>query len=81
MKKSLRYLFATAILALALFLLLGVGPKEGYRFVGNRSSLTKVFHRFYCDGAKQIKAADALYFKDRNDAINMGYLPCNSCKP
>ncbi len=49
------------------------------KFIGSTKS--NKFHYPTCSWAKKIKSYNELYFLDREDAINQGYLPCGTCKP
>lgn len=48
-------------------------------FCGNKNS--KVFHNSSCGSVSKMKEENKVYFKNRDEFINNGYKPCNSCKP
>ena len=53
-------------------------PAE-YKYVASKSS--KVFHKSTCTWAKKIKPENLVRYKTREEAINDGKKPCQSCKP
>lgn len=55
-----------------------VSKKEG-KYIASKNS--KKYHKKSCKQAKEIKSANAIYFKDKNDAKKAGYAPCTYCKP
>jgi len=50
-----------------------------YKYIGSINS-TK-YHRPTCEWAKKIKPKNAIYFKDKKEAEQIGYVPCKVCKP
>ncbi|HOJ92884.1 MAG TPA: thermonuclease family protein [Dictyoglomaceae bacterium] len=48
-------------------------------YVGNQKS--KIFHYLCCRYSSQINDENKVYFTSRDDAINLGYRPCEVCKP
>ncbi|MDR2700769.1 MAG: MBL fold metallo-hydrolase [Nitrososphaerota archaeon] len=56
--------------------LLGTGSSE-LAYIGNKNS--KVFHLQSCSFLPQEQ--NRVYFNSRQEAIDAGYTPCNTCKP
>ncbi|HVN23703.1 MAG TPA: thermonuclease family protein [Syntrophorhabdales bacterium] len=48
-------------------------------YVGNKRSY--VFHRPDCPYAAKVPEKNKIIFRDRLDAIKIGYTPCKRCKP
>ena len=48
-------------------------------YIGNKN--TKKFHESDCHWVQKIKQENILYLKDRDQAINNGYIPCKVCQP
>lgn len=71
MKKFLALLVATIVLMTAHVL--------AANYVGNANS--KKFHYSDCSAAQKIKSSNRVEFSSREEAINMGYVPCKKCQP
>lgn len=54
-------------------------PTVEYKYVGNISS--KKYHKLSCKTAKKIKPKNRKYFKTKEEAEKLGYVPCKVCKP
>jgi len=54
-------------------------PVEGVNYVGNKKS--KKFHLPDCRWALKISQKNRVEFRNRQDAIDQGYVPGKSCKP
>ncbi len=48
-------------------------------YVGNSGTLK--FHTLECSAGSKIADRNVVYFKNREDAINQGYVPCKLCNP
>ena len=48
-------------------------------YIGNKNS--KKFHLSTCSGAKDMKEENKVNFSSREEAIESGYTPCQSCDP
>lgn len=48
-------------------------------YCGNKNS--KVFHSASCGSVTNMKEANKVYFKDRNEFMSQGYTPCSRCNP
>lgn len=48
-------------------------------FVGSYKS--NKYHRPDCQWAKKVSKSNIIWFKDRQDARNKGYIPCKVCNP
>ena len=55
-------------------------PQAQGQFVANKK-VGKPFHKVTCSSAKKLKAANAVYFATREEAIKAGHTPCKICKP
>ncbi|MDD2483477.1 MAG: stalk domain-containing protein [Eubacteriales bacterium] len=55
-----------------------VSEKEAL-FVGNSES--KKFHSMSCEAGSKVADRRAVYFKNREDAIEEAYIPCKICNP
>jgi competence protein ComEC len=55
-----------------------IDQKE-YAFVASRHS--DKFHLPSCRYARQIKPANLIGFKTREEAVTAGYVPCKVCRP
>ncbi len=53
-------------------------PKE-IQYCANLKS--KVFHKSDCGSVKNMKEENKFFSKDKNMLTEMGYTPCNNCKP
>ena len=49
------------------------------KYVGHKKS--KKFHKPECMWAKKIKPENQIWFNNRQEAIDKGYIPCKVCKP
>lgn len=56
-----------------------VVDNQSISYCGNKNS--KKFHKSTCGALKNTKDENKVYFKDRNDYINQGYIPCKRCNP
>ena len=56
-----------------------VSPEEYY--VASKRSKRFVFHRPDCEWARRIKQQNLLRFETRDEALDLGYSPCRTCKP
>ena len=57
-------------------------PKLPFRktlYIGNINS--KIFHYPWCLYAQQMSEKSKVYFSSREEAVNLGYRPCEVCKP
>lgn len=54
-------------------------PSSKGEYVGHKSS--KKFHYPYCRWAQKMNPENQHWFKNRQEAIDKGYVPCKSCKP
>lgn len=50
-------------------------------YVATNSTKNNKFHKSTCGWMKNVPAGSEIKFKSREDAINTGFSPCNSCKP
>lgn len=48
-------------------------------YIGNKRS--SAFHRPSCKGVEKIPDKARIVFRNRSDAIKIGYVPCKICKP
>lgn len=48
-------------------------------YIGNSNS--GKFHRADCSSVDKMSEGNKVYFTNRNDAINQGYVPCKICNP
>ena len=48
-------------------------------YVGNKNS--KKFHFSWCSSVADITEKNKVTFSSRDDALNMGYVPCKRCNP
>jgi endonuclease YncB( thermonuclease family) len=48
-------------------------------YIGNINS--KIFHYPWCPYAQQMSEKNKVYFSSREEAVNLGYRPCEVCKP
>ncbi len=48
-------------------------------YVGNKRAQS--FHRPSCKGVEKIPGKSKIVFRNRSDAIKIGYIPCKVCKP
>lgn len=48
-------------------------------YIGN--SGTMKFHTLECDAGSRISDRNVIYFKNREDAVTQGYVPCKLCTP
>lgn len=48
-------------------------------YIGN--SGTMKFHTLECSAGSKIADRNVVYFRDRNEAISQGYVPCKICNP
>ena len=48
-------------------------------YIGNKNS--HVFHRLDCDSVSKMKDKNKMEFYTRDEAIGLGYHPCDRCKP
>ena len=55
-------------------------PQAQGQFVANKKA-GKPFHKPTCTSAKKLKAANAVYFATREEAVKAGHTPCKVCKP
>ncbi len=53
--------------------------KTDMTYIGNKNS--KKFHISTCDGIKNMKETNKVKFSNRDDAVQSGYSPCNTCQP
>jgi endonuclease YncB( thermonuclease family) len=58
---------------------LNLGKEDTYLYVGNKN--TKVFHYIWCRYVSKMNEENKVYFSNREDAENLGYRPCEVCKP
>lgn len=49
------------------------------KYVGSKKS--NKFHYPYCKWAQKINPENEIWFKDRQEAIDKGYVPCKVCDP
>ena len=54
-------------------------PSAKGKYVGHKKS--KKFHYPYCKWAQKMNPENQVWFKNRQEAINKGYVPCRVCKP
>lgn len=52
---------------------------KDYPYVGN--SNTMKLHKVSCSHAKKISEHNRVYYKTKDEALNVGYDPCKVCKP
>lgn len=50
-----------------------------FAYIGNRN--THKFHYDNCYSVSQMAERNKVYFDNRYDAINHGYVPCKRCNP
>ena len=48
-------------------------------YIGNKN--TKKFHYPWCSSVGQMKASNKVQLNTRQEAINLGYVPCQKCNP
>lgn len=48
-------------------------------YFGNKNS--KKYHKSSCDGAKNMKEKNKVYFESEQEALDNGYTPCQNCNP
>ena len=48
-------------------------------YIGNSSTMK--FHTLDCSAGSKIADRNVVYFKDRSEAVNQGYVPCKLCNP
>jgi micrococcal nuclease len=58
---------------------ISVSPEEYY--VASRHSRGLVFHRPGCQWAKKINKDNLIRFETKDQALDLGYSPCRTCKP
>ena len=56
-----------------------VVPKYKGKYVGHKNS--KKFHFPHCKWAKKMNQENQVWFKNRQEAIDKGYIPCKVCNP
>lgn len=49
------------------------------KYLGHKNS--KKFHKPDCRWARKIKPKNQIWFNDRQEAVDKGYIPCKVCKP
>lgn len=54
-------------------------PSSKGKYVASKKS--NKFHYPYCKWAQKINPENQLWFKDRQEAIDKGYVPCRVCSP
>jgi methylphosphotriester-DNA--protein-cysteine methyltransferase len=54
---------------------------EGAAYVGSVQSDPLKFHKVSCHHAARINAANRICFANRQVALDLGYVPCKTCKP
>ena len=54
-------------------------PAVTAAYIGNKSS--KKFHYTYCDSVSKMKPYNKVVLTSREQAINLGYQPCQNCHP
>jgi micrococcal nuclease len=57
----------------------GTAEKENAVYAGNVNS--KVFHLIDCSSVGRSAEYNLIYFAEREDAVERGYLPCERCTP
>ncbi len=55
-------------------------PPEKY-YVASKHSQGLVFHRPECQWARKIKNDNLVRFDTKDEALDLGYSPCRTCKP
>lgn len=48
-------------------------------YIGNSSS--HIFHKSDCGSVATMKEENKVFFKSRDEAVNVGYAPCKRCNP
>ena len=56
-----------------------VKPSGKGKYVGHKNS--KKFHYPECKWAKKMKPENQVWFNNREEAVNKGYIPCKVCRP
>lgn len=67
----------TKILSIMLLLLLCA--TTAFAFIGNKSS--RKFHKDKCSYVYRMNESNKVFFRDKDQAIGGGYVPCKVCRP
>ncbi|WP_199883667.1 Ada metal-binding domain-containing protein [Anaerosinus massiliensis] len=69
----------TALFVLALVIVSIAAPVLASTYVANAN--TGKFHYSGCRYVSRMNESNKVYYNDRDDVINAGYVPCKVCRP